>query len=49
MVQGPEWSFGMLVAVSAPSALAIDLENGEYDAQFARQDSMNLYAGRIDK
>ena len=47
------WSggFGTLVAVSAPSALAIDLAKAANLTliRFARQDSMNLYAGRIDK
>jgi FdhD protein len=47
------WSggFGTLVAVSAPSALAVDLAKAANMTLigFAREDSMNLYAGRIDE
>lgn len=47
------WSggFGTLVAVSAPSALAVELAKiaNMTLIGFAREDSMNLYAGRIDE
>tara|TARA_Y100001970_G_scaffold288302_1_gene415209 strand:+ start:4814 stop:5239 length:426 start_codon:yes stop_codon:yes gene_type:complete len=47
------WSggFGTLVAVSAPSALAVDLAKTANMTLigFAREDSMNLYTGHIDE
>ena len=43
--------FGTLVAVSAPSALAVDIAKTANMTLvgFARSDSMNVYAGHIDK
>ncbi|MEC9474025.1 MAG: formate dehydrogenase accessory sulfurtransferase FdhD [Actinomycetota bacterium] len=47
------WSggFGTLIAVSAPSALAVELAKvaNMTLVGFARNDSMNLYAGQIDE
>jgi FdhD protein len=47
------WSagFGTLVAVSAPSALAVDIAKTANMTLvgFARSDSMNVYAGHIDQ
>jgi FdhD protein len=43
--------FGTLVAVSAPSALAVDIAKAANMTLvgFARSDSMNVYAGHIDQ
>jgi len=43
--------FGTLMAVSAPSALAIDVATTANMTLvgFARSDSMNVYSGQIDQ
>ena len=43
--------FGTIIAVSAPSALAVDLAKTANMTLigFARQDSMNVYAGEIEQ